>query len=209
MSDLEESKQIPKGYWEDGNGALIPINKVKDIDKKRDKLVKSIVKNASNLSGVLADFRNEVFDMIAEFTEESAREYGASLGGKKGNLTLYSYDKRFKIVVAVGETKQFDERLQIAKQLIDDCIQKWMKGSNHNIQALVSDAFQVDRQGKVSVDKILGLRKLKIEDENWAKAMEAIADSIQITGSKKYFRIYERVGEADSYVHIPLDVANA
>ncbi len=96
----------------------------------------------------------------------------------------------------------------MAKSLIDECIHEWMKGSNKNIQALVQDAFKVDKQGKVSVERILGLRRLNIEDERWDRAMDAISDSIQITGSKRYIRVYQRDDASGEYNRISLDAAS-
>lgn len=209
MTDQETIQEVPAGYVKDREGHLVPRDKVKPIDKERDILVRKIADKSLNISGTLAKLKREVFDMVAAFIEKSANEYGAKIGGKKGNVTLYSYDGSFMVKVSRGETKTFDERLQIAKNLIDECIHVWAKGSNKNLQALVDHAFQVDKENKVSVERILGLRRLNIEDERWDNAMKAIADSIQITGSKRYFTVYERVGETDEYVRIPLDAANA
>lgn len=201
--------EVPAGYWKDREGSLIPKDRVKQIDKDRDQLVKSIAAEAEKLSGSIAEFRNQCFDQVADFADRSAAEYGAKLGGKKGNMTLFSFDGALKIVVARGESKAFDERLQVAKALIDECIRSWQKGSNKNLQALVDHAFQVDKAGKVSVERILGLRRIDIQDERWDQAMKAIADSIQVVGSKRYFRVYKRVGETETYMPIPLDAANA
>lgn len=201
--------EIPAGYVRNREANLVPKDKVKPIDKDRDQLVKKIVRSARKVSGELSTLRADVFDLIAEFHVRSAEKYGATIRGKKGNHTLFSFDGSLKVQVSRGETKAFDERLQVAKSLIDDCIREWSKGSNKNVQALVDHAFQVDKEGKVSLDRILGLRRLDIEDERWDNAMSAIADSIQITGSKRYFRVFERVGETDTYRPIPLDAANA
>jgi len=37
--------------------------------------------------------------------------------------------------------------------------------------------------------------------------MQAISDSIQITGSKTYVRLYERLGQSDQFMPISLDIA--
>ncbi|HHJ80132.1 MAG TPA: DUF3164 family protein, partial [Candidatus Tenderia electrophaga] len=97
--------------------------------------------------------------------------------------------------------------LQVAKQLIDDCIHAWTEGSRSEIQVLINDAFQVDKEGRVSTTRILGLKRLDINDRKWQKAMRAISDSMQVAGSKTYVRIYERVGNTDEYRPITLDVA--
>ena len=207
-AEAEAEVEIPKGYVKDRKGNLIKKELVKDVDTARDKVVRDIIKGALKVSGSIADFKTDAMAKVADFVDQSAEEYGAKMGGKKGNMTLYTYDGEFKIVVSVSENKAFDERLQVAKSLIDDCLKDWMKGSSKNIQALVQDAFHVDKQGKVSMERIMGLRRLEIEDERWTNAMNAIADSLQITGSKQYLRAYKRDADGEGYSPISLDIAN-
>ena len=128
------------------------------------------------------------------------------MGGKKGNVTLASFDGRFQIKRQISEFLTFDERLQAAKALIDECLKTWTQGSPSELRALVNDAFQVDKEGRINTGRILGLRRLDIGDDRWARAMQAISDSVQVRDVKAYFRIYER----DEHGHmraIPLDVA--
>jgi len=198
---------IPAGYWRDGEGRLIPENMVKPIDRARDDLVRELVGKAKAASAVLADFKAKAFGDIGAFVEMSGEQYGVKLGGVKGNVTLLSFDGRFKIVRQIQEHLVFDERLQAAKQLIDECIQTWTEGSSDEIKALINDAFQVNKEGKINTARVLGLKRLNINDEKWLRAMQAIADSVQVAGSKPYIRIYERVGETDQYQPISLDVA--
>ena len=51
------------------------------------------------------------------------------------------------------------------------------------------------------------LLRLDIEDDEWKRAMQAIRDSIQATGTATYVRVYKRVGMSEQYVAIPLDLA--
>ena len=198
---------IPAGYWRDGEGRLIPENMVKPIDRARDDLVRELVGKAKAASAVLADFKAKAFGDIGAFVEMSGEQYGVKLGGVKGNVTLLSFDGRFKIVRQIQEHLVFDERLQAAKQLIDECIQTWTEGSRDEIKALINDAFQVNKEGKINTARVLGLKRLNISDEKWLRAMQAIADSAQVAGSKPYIRIYERIGDTDQYQPISLDVA--
>lgn len=209
QSPAPEPIVIPPGYLMDREGRLVPRDRVKQIDLDRDKLVKAVVKKGRKISGELAALRAEVFDEIAAFAEKSAAEYGAKIGGKKGNMTLYSFDGAFMVKISRAENKTFDERLQIAKSLIDECIHDWAKGANKNLQSLVDHAFQTDREGKVSIERVLSLRRLDIDDERWAKAMNAIADSVQVSSTKSYFRIYERIEATGEYRPVALDAANA
>lgn len=200
-------KSIPKGFMEDARGALWPVETVKEIDRARDDLVKEIVEKARAQSQALAAFKAGVFGDIEAFVQLSAEKYNAKIGGIKGNITLLSFDGRYKVQRAISENLVFDERLQVAKELIDQCIHEWSQGARAEIRALINDAFQVDKEGKVNAGRILSLRRLEIQDEKWQQAMKAISESLQVAGTKAYVRVYERVGDTDQYRPINLDVA--
>ena len=200
-------KTIPPGYWEDANGALIPVSKIKEIDKDRSKTVTELCEQAKVESARLMGFKTAAMHAVTEFIERSLAEYDVKHGGKKGNVTLVSFNGQYKIVRQMQETITFDERLQAAKALIDECIQSWSKGSNANIKVLVNDAFQVDQQGKISTGRVLGLRRLDIEEPKWLEAMRAIGDSMKVASTKPYIRFYEREETTGEYFPINLDVA--
>lgn len=203
-----QEKHIPAGYREDARGALIPEASIKPIDKERDELVQAIVRKAETVHGVLKDFKAEVFGDIAAFVELSAEQYGAKTGGKKGNVTLYSFDGQYKVQRAVSETLQFDERIQAAKSLIEECLQDWTAGSRDELKTIIDRAFDVDKEGNLNTNKILALRRVDIKDDRWRRAMDAISDSVQVIGSKSYIRIYKRIGNTDKYAPISLDLAS-
>ncbi len=206
---MENENTTPAGYLENAAGHLVPIEKVRPIDQARDALVREIVVKAKALSGDIADFKVATFADIAAFVQLSAEQYGAKIGGTKGNVTLLTYDGRYKVQRAISETISFDERLQAAKALIDECITDWAASSRPEIQVLVGDAFQVDKEGNINTGRVLGLRRLDIQDERWLKAMQAIGEALQVVGSKSYVRVYERIGDTGEYRAIPLDIATS
>ncbi len=204
---LQQNPKIPEGYMQDAKGALWPTESVREIDITRDELVREIVERAKVQQEQLVKFKAGVFGDIEAFIQLSGEKYGVKMGGTKGNVSLLSFDGRYKVQRAVSESLAFDERLQVAKELIDECIHEWSQGSRSEIRALINDAFQVDKEGRVNAARILSLRRLAIEDEKWNRAMQAISESIQVSGSKTYFRVYERIGSTDQYEAISLDIA--
>ncbi|WP_115509810.1 DUF3164 family protein, partial [Enterobacter roggenkampii] len=96
-------KTAPEGYWIDAKGVLTPVSLIKDTDQMRDDLVRSIVEKSTALSAALAEFKLSGFSDIGAFVDISASQYGVSLGGKKGNVTLYSYDGRYKVQRAMQD----------------------------------------------------------------------------------------------------------
>lgn len=198
---------IPEGYRIDGQQRLIPEVLIKPIDLARDALVLDLVEKARSASVVLAKFKAAAFGDIEAFVELSAEQYGAQLGGKKGNVSLLSFDGRYKIQRAVQESIAFDERLQAARALIDECLQDWTTGARPELMTLVNDAFRTDTKGDIRTARVLALRRLEISDDRWQRAMQAIGDACQVIGSKSYIRVYERVGDTDQYKPISLDIA--
>ena len=203
-SDANESRTF---YMENAKGHLIPIDKVKPVDKLRDEVVKDMIAIAIDVRAQMRVAKRKLFDSFNDFVALSAQEYDVQMGGKKGNTTLLSYDGKYKVQLAVAENIVFDERLQVAKTLIDECLTDWTQDSNDNIKALINQAFQVDKEGNISTGRVLALRSLDINDAKWDRAMDAISDAIQVTDTKEYIRFYER-DEQGAYHQISLDFSN-
>lgn len=198
---------IPEGYRKNARGDLIPENRIKPIDLARDELTLEIVEKARAVSAKLMALKAEIYGDIEAFAQMSAEQYGVSLGGKKGNLSLLSFDGRFKVLRANADNIVFDERLQAAKELIDQCLREWSTGAHPGLLVMVNDAFRADRNGELRTASILALRRHNIEDPRWIRAMDAISDALQVVGSKSYIRVYERINDSDKYRQIPLDIA--
>lgn len=199
--------QIPAGHRRDHMGRLVPEQQIKPIDLARDQLVREIVCKARETNALLAEFKAGVFQDIEAFVDLSAEQYGVRLGGQKGNVSLQSFDGRYKVLRAVQENITFDERLKAAKALIDECLKDWTATARDELKTIVQDAFRVDQAGNIRVAQVLGLRRLNIDDARWLRAMTAIGDAIQVVGSKSYVRVYERIGDTNQYRQIPLDVS--
>ena len=197
-------KPVPEGYKRNAIGNLVPLDRIKEIDLTRDEFVLGVIKKAEEISARLAGFKAALAGDIQAFLELSSEKYGADMGGSRGNLTLTSFDGRYKVMRCVADRLEFNEQLQAAKELVDKCLREWTRDSDSKVRALIEQAFQTDKKGKINTKRILALRQLKIEDETWQQAMEAIGDAITITGSCTYYRVYER-DEKGEYQQIPLD----
>ena len=204
----EEEVRIPKGYIEDSQERLVPIRRVKAADLERDRLVRGLVTQAEELHAALAGFREQAMAEIDAFVERAAREYGTSMaGGDKGNITLGSYDGRQRVQISVTEYLQFDEKLQVARKLIKECLDRWGRTASSKIRTVVREALRVDKQGQVDTKRLLALRKLDMEgDEQWDKAMKALSDSVSVARSKRYVRVQRRT-EKGGYETITLSLA--
>ena len=194
---------IPEGYMRDQRGALVPEGKVRPEHKLEDELTRRLLEDARRISATLADFKAYAMGEAQAFRQVVAERYGAAKGGAKGNVTFRSFDGTLEMQVAVSDSLTFGPELQVAKELIDECVRRWSEGANDNLQALVNDAFQVNQAGRIDTGRVLGLRRLEIDDPEWQRAMGAISDAVRTVSSKTYLRFYERDPDTGARRAIP------
>lgn len=199
----------PLQYIEDARGNLVHISNIKEVDILRHDLVTDLVRKGRKVADQVAAYKAEAYSEIVAFADLSLEKYGRKWGGKKGNITLTSYDGKYRLILARQDNIQFTEQLEAARDLIADCLEEWTADSREEVRTLIDDAFRTNRQGQVSTGNVLRLLRLEIRDPKWETAMQAIKDSIQVAGSAAYIRLYERVGETDKYRQIALDGSSA
>ena len=198
---------IPEGYMRNASGHLVPRAQVREHDLLRDSVARDLAEKAQALNSALADFKRAALSEIADLVRIAGERYEVTLGGKKGNVTIATYDGEFKVTRSVAERIAFTEEIEAAKALINACIERWSEGGNGNIRVLVDRAFRTDSKDQLKTSAVLELMRLEIKDDEWERAMQAIRDAIQSTGTATYVRVYRRVGASDQYEAVPLDLA--
>lgn len=198
---LEENK-----YLKDRKGRLVPIKQIDEHDIEMDAFVRKQVNKAKELQAVLRQFKQNAFDDCYAFMGLLAEKYNRKIGGQKGNVTFSTFDGSMQIRIAVQDTLTFGPELQIAKQIIDECLNDWAKDANQNLKTLITDAFEVDKEGELNTGRILSLRRIKIQDKRWEQAMDAISESLRIAVSKTYINFKEK-DHIGKYNNISLDIA--
>lgn len=167
-----------------------PKNDKEDFIGNRDKLIKSLIDDAKQISEDIKGFKAHALSKIKHHKAYTAGVYGTKYGR---SIYLTSSDKKYRIVNQVHDFKDHDERFAIGKSLIDKCLNKWIaQGVHEGLAAVIKDAFSVDKEGKISVPRVLSLKKHKIEDEDWKQAMIAIEDSFTISSTKEYLTFHEK-----------------
>lgn len=200
-------RDIPEGYKEGSDGALVPVEKIKPQHLLEDEMVRQLTQGAMSLHEALSAFKAAALQRAGAYLDLLAQEYDTRRGGKEGNVTFRTFDGRLEMQVSVAKNLSFGPELQQAKHLIDGCIERWSEGANDNIRVLVNDAFQVNQQGRIDTQRVLGLRRLKIDDADWLRAMDAIADALRVHSTKTYLRFYAVDPGTGAKRAIPLDLA--
>lgn len=196
-------------HMRDGKGHLVPVQFIKDQDKLEDQTVRKIISFANDLSDQIARFRGHTMTDLGEFDALLAEEYNATKGGKKGNRTYQTFDGLMKVQVQVSDHIDFGPELQIAKNLIDECLNEWTEVGSDEARVIITRAFNTDKEGQINRSEIFMLLRLNFKDERWKRAMQALRDAMRITGSKEYVRFYKRKIITDKWQAITIDLAKA
>ena len=198
---------VPDGYMRNASGHLVPRAQVREQDLLRDETARKLATQAIALNAQLKAFKSQALADITDLVRIAGQRYDVVLGGKKGNVSITTYDGEFKVVRSVADRIEFTEEIEAAKALIHSCIARWSEGANDNIRVIVDRAFRTDSKGQLKTASVLELMRVEINDEEWQRAMAAIRDSIQTAGTSTYVRIYRRTGASDQYEAVPLDLA--
>ncbi len=191
-----------RGNWCDGKGEFVPPKYIDRQVKRRDKVIRQAYGRVLRLQVQLLKAKGEVVGLVDEYLEQLAGQYSNEW---KGNAELVTFDGQLKLEVKVHAGLEFDERLQLAKQKIDDCLRRWSGDARDEIKALIGAAFQVDTKGRINVRSILTLRQFRFDDPVWQAAMEIIADSLRVKLTRRYINIYRRNEATGKYELLQLN----
>lgn len=217
VTETNPAPRIPDGrvlidgvpFLGDGKGGLTPESLIKPQHLLEDQTVRHIASYAMELSDQIARFKAHTFDDIAALESVLTEQYDAKPGGKKGNMTLATVDGLFKVTVQIADHIDFGPESQIAKGLVDECLNEWAATAREELRAIVTRAFSTDRAGQINRAEIFMLLRLEIEDPRWKQGMQAIRDAMRVVGSKTYVRVYRRDRFDAPWQAVTLDLAKA
>lgn len=198
-----------KPYMPDAKGKLTPVELIPAEAQLEDETVRKIMGYAVDLSDQVARFKQHTFDDLGAFEALLAQQYGTAKGGAKGNKTFMSFDGKLKVIVQVADHIDFGPQLQVAKELLDECLTEWSAESRPEIREIVTRAFNTDKAGQINRAEIFMLLRLEIEDERWKRAMDAVRAAMRVVGSKTYVRCYRRESFDGAWEAVTIDLAKA
>jgi hypothetical protein len=196
-------------YWRNAEGGLTPHENMRAMDQLKDERIRKVMGHGIALSQQVSRFLSHTFRDIGDLEDLIAQEYGVRLGGKKGNITLVTFDGLYKIEVRVARLIEFGPELRAAKALIDECLNEWAADSRAELRALVTQAFRTDGEGKISRSGIFGLLRLESDEPRWNEAMRAIREAIIVIGSKTYVRLWQRAHCDAGWSSVTINLAKA
>lgn len=198
-----------KVYMTDARGGLTPVELIRPQHLLEDETVRKIMGFAVALSEQVTRFKAHTYSDLGDFDAILAQEYGLKRGGPKGNRTYQTFDALMKVEVRVADLIDFSPELQIAKGLIDECLNEWSADSRPEVRALIAETFSTDKEGQVNRALVFVLLRMEVAEPRWQRAMEALRNAIRIVGSKSYIRISRREAFDAPWTGVSIDLAKA
>lgn len=199
---------INADYWKNKKGDLIHKDNVPHEEKLKSEIVHKLAGRAERAAGILTSFKETVTSDIGNFMDMMRDKHKINImKGTKGNVTLQSFDGLAKVQIAVQTYIDFDEKLTLAKEKLDEFFIEKTEDADPEIKTLIMKVFEVDQKGKLNAKQILSLKSYKIQHPKWIEAMNLIDDAVEIVGSKSYIRFYKRESVDEQFEIISLDFA--
>lgn len=198
-----------EGKWRNKEGIYVHKDMV-TVDKQlEDEVVERLTAGAIGLQAFLIGFKTQAFEECYGFVDLLRQKYNMErITSKSGTVTLKSFDGTKVVEIQVAKLISFDQKLNLAKEKIDEYLTLKTNGADAEIQTLITRVFDV-KNGKVDAKQILSLKSYPIQHVLWKEAMTMIDDATEIAGTKSYIRFKHRKnGEVDGPLeHIILDLA--
>ncbi len=192
------------GNWVDSKGNIVPPKYVKPIDRKRDQVAESIANDAQKLRESMQKVKERAMKRLMDYDAWLAKELDVEVS-KKGNIQITNFSSTVQIEYKIADVIEFDDTLRHAKELIDQCMLRWVANGHENVKVLITRAFNVDKKGRINTRAILDLRTINIKDDQWKKAMDLINDSIKPSGTRQYLRVRVREVPEAAWQNIDLN----
>jgi len=193
--------------WIDHKGQEVPAKYVDNYTKSKEKVIEKIFAEAEKLNKLLYNFKMGSFIQCDQLYEQMfAINNVEKRQDAKGNYTLYTFDKSIKIEVSVQDIIDFDDRIQLAQEKINQFLEMKTAGADQDLSLLVNNAFKTTK-GRLDKARVFSLFSLNITHPIWSEAIELIKKSITTNSTRRYISVSKR-DEMGKYNIINLNISS-
>lgn len=150
-------------------------------EAERNTLVESLVSEAVVLNRRMSDFKQTALARLNQFAKLAYR-YGDIRSNSKGGFSLRSSDGTKKVALVRNTKTEYDERADLAEELIRDFLADMVKKRDLKTYNLLSDLLERGKHNEFNPANIAVLLKHEhdFEDPRWKKAMKLFKESYNL-----------------------------
>ena len=175
--------------YKDARGREVPAAYVPAYDKAKDAAAQAIYESWKKEEAALARLWRQTTARIGKIRELAARRDRVALG-KKGNFSFRSFDGKIEIRHDFARNVMFDERLSLAKELIDKAVEEMSETADSDLRELAAAAFRPrGKNRQLDRSRLHDICRMNIRNANWMKAVELIKAAEVENGRREYLRV--------------------
>lgn len=190
--------------WNTHDGDKVPVQYIGDYEKKKERVLATCLTKANSVSKTLKELKSLMFSKADDLYAEMLEIKNIDAVKRKGNYTIFSFDKSVKLEITISNRLEFDDRINLAQEKLNEFIALKTEGIDHDITELINNAFKTTK-GKLDSKRIISLFSLKITHPIWNEAMELIKESMSTNHSARYVTISVKDENTGKYEQIQLN----
>jgi hypothetical protein len=191
LAGLAELRQ--PAFLVNGMGKKIPIAAILPVDVAREQMVANLFEMALKLQEVIVSEKQKMYQLIHDFLENGTGEAGVDIQAIE-SITFTSYSGDRQIQIRRAERIDYNEQLNQAFRLLNDCLTEWTSGGNHELRALVQQVISAGKKGKIDHAMLLRLQRVNSTHATFLMAQNLIKASIITNMAKQYLSFRQREG---------------
>jgi hypothetical protein len=203
---------MPKStkVYVNAQGQTVPAQYLSEYEKLRDKIARKIAVVFIAEQAKLRSIKESVFALVAQLQAAALKDTDVErLGGDQGYIQFRSFDGLVTVRVDNAKRTEFDERLQIAQQLVIEAVKELSGYAKHaDLVEISTKAFQPRRNGNLDMQRIRELKTYKVEHPKWKQAVEIINECERVIGHRRYIRVSIKADRNSEPENIILDIAS-
>lgn len=197
-----------KGEWLNRTGRYIPEAAIPRHLRRRDKVVVRAIKRMLAFQAKALREKQIVQAEVSKYLRTLGGESDVDAEGISGNIRLSDYANLNALEFDKTNIIRFDERLNVAKGLIDSYLKRESASNKPAFRAMINKAFKIDKRGQVNRYLLLDLCEIECEDAEWKRAVQLIKDSQFADGTRHYLKFYTRNNHEEEFKPINLNFSN-
>lgn len=164
-----------------------------EYETRRDDLVNRVIEEAKELNRVMREFKDQTIKELDKFAKE-AHKYGDIRSNSKGGFGLRSIDQSKKVVYRRNTKNEYDERAQMAEELIKEFLEDKVKKRFLADYKFMMSLLARNKQGEfeqVSINTIIK-NEDNYDDPRWNKAIQLFKESYNNIFTKMSIEFFEK-----------------
>ena len=187
-----EQQPLPD-HLENSYGQMIPTARIRDDIVFRHQTATALIAGARGLHEFMRTRKEQFFDDVDAFIDLTLERYKARLGGRRGGIVITNFNETMKVEVSTADYLRVNEAITAAQALMNEVLDDVGEGANDDVRALLANAFVRDEKtGRLNIQRLQETRRVKLSHPKWQDVQNAIADSLEWAGSRRYIRFHVR-----------------